>query len=149
MRERGFSMSELLVVAAIVAIAAAVTVPFLAPARSTAEHEAALDQLVTDLRKRSQQAATTNRVVDYVPARDLIRTDAIRINDYKGAMPESASLAREITFEAATGRPSVDGKPGPLAVTLTGDDGRVTAAVVSPLGSVSAWVRSGGEWRAR
>ena len=59
------------------------------------------------------------------------------------------SLAGAITFDAATGRPRADGKPGAAAVTLTGDDGRVMAAVVSPLGNVSAWVRSGGDWRAR
>lgn len=132
--EHGFTVTELLIVAAIIVVFGAISVALVAPAVRTSNLGQAFDTLVADVETRQRRAATTGRTVVYVPETELLRDDAVLVNDPRIPSPPGYTIASELRLEAATGKPlGPDAAPLPSAIIISGSDDAGEPADVTAL----------------
>ncbi len=130
----GFTVTELLIVTAIIIVFGAIGVALVAPAVRTSNLGQAFDTLVADVETRQRRAATTGRTVVYVPETDLLRDDLVRVNDPRIPAPPGCTVASELRLEAATGKPlGPNGEPLPSAIIISGTDDAGEPADVTAL----------------
>lgn len=131
-KQDGFTLTELLVVCAVIAVFGAIGVSLFAPAFRTTEFSKAVDTLVSDIETRSRRAATTGREVTYSPSTELLRDEIVTINKGRIPQPPGYAVVSELRFEAATGKTiGPDGTPAATAIIISceGDPEPQIAAV--------------------
>lgn len=103
-RNRGFTLTELLIVTAVIAVTGAIGVALFAPAFRTSEFGKAVDTLLSDIEIRQRRAVTTGREVTYSPQSELLRDPLVLVNA-NIRPPSGYAVIDELRFQATTGKP--------------------------------------------
>jgi len=148
---RGFSVAELLVVIAVLAVFGAIAVAAFGPAFRTSSFGQAFDTLVADVETRHQRAATTGRDVVYRPEAELLREQIVTVNPTHVPPPPGFAVSGELRFQAATGRVlGADGEPQATAVILSCDgDPQIAAVCINRSGVITTLQYQDSSWRPR
>ena len=153
-RQSGFSLFEVLIVVAIVAVIGAGAVAILTTGSDSASRVASLDRLQSFVALRRQEAATRNRTLTFTARTDFVCDESVDINPRGATAPPGYTVSDVIRFEGGTGRPIDDaGQPRATAILLRSrsqaspDTGAGLCAVaVSTTGVVTVWHNTNGSW---
>ena len=127
--DRGFSLAELLVVLATLAVAAAVAVPVLVRARRVADVGDAETTARTQIQAAITRAASRAEAT-CLTAAELVHAEGVVINPDGLAPPDGTVVPDAIVFQAGTGYPSVGGVRRPVAVLIADRDDRGDASAL-------------------
>lgn len=144
----GFSMGELLVVAACLAVALAIALPFVSAARDTSTLYTAATETCNAMRSKAAAATRGERAV-FCAETDVVAPEGVLVNPKFVEPPAGAVVAHEITFEAGTATARLDGGRGVGAILLA-DGARpeeAYAIVAGSAGRISLLQRSGASWK--
>lgn len=149
--EQGFTVTELLIVSAIITVAGAIGVALFAPAFRTSEFGKAVDTLVSDIETRQRRAATTGREVTYSPESELLRDPLVLVNA-NIRPPSGFEVTDELRFQATTGKPlgpahSVEAST--VILSTAGENGSpidIVAVCINRSGIVTTLRYSNGTW---
>ena len=152
--QSGFSLFEVLVVVAVVALIGAGAVAVLSTGSDSASYVASLDRLQSFVALRRQEVATRNRADTFTARTDFVCDESVDINPPGATAPPGYVVTDVIRFEAGTGRPVDDaGRPRASAIILRSrsqsspDTGAGLCAVaVSTTGVVTVWHNTNGSW---
>src|ERR1043166_5736136 len=143
----GFTITEIVIVLAITAVAIAVTAPMLVTTRRVADLRAAQAKSASAVRRASEQAATGGSNVTLSTSALLVADDVL-VDPYGVQPPPGTIEATDITFQGGTGYPWAFDANQPIAIVCTdrSDPAKATAIVLGPSGTVSRWRLSVGGW---
>ena len=152
--QSGFSLFEVLIVVAIVAVIGAGAVAILTTGSDSASYVESLDRLQSFVALRRQEAATRNRTVTFTAKTDFVCDESVDINPRGATAPPGFAVSDVIRFEGGTGRPLDEaGQPRASAILLRSrsqagpDTGAGLCAVaVSTTGVVTVWHNTNGSW---
>jgi prepilin-type N-terminal cleavage/methylation domain-containing protein len=127
---RGFSLVELLLVVAVLAVAAAVAVPTLFRARRSAGLGDAETATRAELQSAMTRAASATEATPFTVSA-LAHADGVAIDPEGLRPPDGTVAAATIVFQPGTGYPAVDGVRRPVAVVIAdADDARDASSIV-------------------
>ena len=134
-RREGFSLLELVIVIAIVAVAAAIAVPSIVAAMRVSAYKSTMtttvNRLATLRAQASRGAATTFSTADIV-----LEHGSMVVNPQSVVPPDGVAAAEAITFQGGTGHCFVGADLRAAAIVLASpDDSREAYAIV--IGSTS------------
>ena len=152
--QSGFSLFEVLIVVAVVALIGAGAVAILTTGSDSASYVASLDRLQSFVALRRQEAATRNRTVTFTARTDFVCDESVDINPPGATAPPGFAVSDVIRFEGGTGRPLDEaGQPRASAILLrsrsqSGPDtgAGLCAVAVSTTGVVTVWHNTNGSW---
>lgn len=150
-RNRGFTLTELLIVTAVIAVTGAIGVALFAPAFRTSEFGKAVDTLLSDIEIRQRRAVTTGREVTYSPQSELLRDPLVLVNA-NIRPPSGFEVTDELRFQAATGKPLGPGhtvEASTVILSTAGENGSpidIVAVCINRSGIITTLRYSDGTW---
>jgi prepilin-type N-terminal cleavage/methylation domain-containing protein len=145
---RGFSLVELIVVAAVVAVGAAVAVVSLARVSSTASaRESFVDTAAAA--KRAAASAVGGRATTFSAERDGRVARGMTVNPKYVPAPPGTEAADEIEFEGGTGNARIGGQRAVASIVMA-EEGRrdfAYAVVAGTAGRIELLTYADGVWR--
>lgn len=146
--DRGATVVELLVVAAIIAVACAMGVMLLATASRTSALRQARAEVSARIRQSAAEAAKTGRTIR-IDLWGFPVGQSVRIRTGAPApLPETAAIVGTVELQGGTGYPFANGSNRAVAVVLedASDPSTFSAVVLGPSGTVTEYRLDGQTW---
>lgn len=144
----GFSLVELLVVIAVLAIAAALAAPVVSRIMSASATRQAFVETANAARRRASSSVGGERTT-FSAERDGLLTPGLTVNPKYIPAPEGTEPVSEIEFEARTGTARTGGRRAVVSIVIAEEGNRdfAHAIVAGTAGRVELKTFAAGEWK--